>query len=407
MKIIDVFEEIYWSLSANKVRSFLTVLGIVIGIGSVIAMVAVGQGASTNIQTSIESTGSNLVTVYPGAPRGAGTQVSAGRGQGQSLTRADAEAIKNSVTLAKATSPEVSRRYQVTAKGLNTNTSIIGTVSDYLTVHNVQVDEGSFISSQNVDSSNKVAVLGPSARDDLFGEGASAVGQTIKINKIEFKVIGVTVSKGGSGFNNPDDTIFIPITTAQRFLAGGDYVSSIGIAAVDFNSMSVLKEEITNLLLGRHKISDFTLADFTVLTQADILATASTITNTLTYLLASIAGISLLVGGIGIMNMMLTTVTERTREIGLRKAIGADKNDISLQFLLEAVTLTFTGGVLGVVLGWLLSLVITKFAGIASHISLSAIGLAFGVSALIGIVFGYYPARRAAKLNPIDALRYE
>ncbi len=407
MKIIDVFEEIYWSLSANKVRSFLTVLGIVIGIGSVIAMVAVGQGASSNIQTSIQSAGSNLVTVSPGAPRGAGTQVSAGRGSAQTLTQADADAIKSSVTLAKATSPETTKRYQVTAKGLNTNTSIIGTVADYLNVHNVQIGEGAFINSQNVESLNKVAVLGPSTRDDLFGVGGTAVGQTIKINKIEFKVIGVTVAKGGSGFNNPDDTIYVPISTAQHFLAGGTFITSIGIEAVDANSMDSLKQEITNLLLERHKISDATLADFSVLTQADILASASTITNTLTYLLASIAGISLLVGGIGIMNMMLTTVTERTREIGLRKAIGADKSDISMQFLLEAVTLTFTGGVLGVVLGWLLSLAVTKFAGIAGQVSFSAVGLAFGVSALIGIVFGYYPARRAARLNPIDALRYE
>lgn len=407
MNWIDLFEEIYWSLSANKVRSFLTILGIVIGIGSVIAMVAVGQGAKDSIQTSIQSVGSNLVIITPGAQRGIGSQISSGRGSAQTLTQADADAIKSSVALIQSTAPELSRRYQVTSRGKNTNTQIIGTVPEYPDVRKVEVTDGTFITAQHLLSSDKVAVIGPQARDDLFGVDAAVIGQAIRINNIEFKIIGITKAKGGSGFSNPDSNIFIPITTAQRYLAGDTYVSTISVEAVDQESMVAVQQDITNLLLQRHKISNPQAADFSVLNQADIVATASSITNTFTMLLASIAGISLLVGGIGIMNMMLTTVTERTREIGLRKAIGADRKDISSQFLLEAVTLTFSGGIFGIILGWLLSLVVAKFAGMNTQISFSSVLLAFGVSALIGVVFGYYPASRAAKLNPIDALRYE
>lgn len=407
MQWLDLFEEIYWSLSANKVRSFLTILGIVIGIGSVIAMVAVGQGAKDSIQASIQSVGSNLVIITPGAPRGVGSQISSGRGTAQTLTQADADAIKNTVTFIKSTAPELSRRYQVTSRGKNTNTQVIGTVPEYPDVRKVEITDGNFIASKNLLSNDKVAVIGPQARDDLFGVDAQALGQLIRINNIEFKIIGITKAKGGSGFSNPDSNIFIPITTAQRYLAGDTYVTTISVEAQDQNSMASVQQDITDLLLQRHKISNPQLADFSVLNQADIVATASSVTNTFTLLLASIAGISLLVGGIGIMNMMLTTVTERTREIGLRKAIGADKKDISSQFLLEAVTLTFAGGIFGIILGWLLSLAVTKFAGMSTQISLSSVLLAFGVSALIGVIFGYYPASRAAKLNPIDALRYE
>lgn len=407
MLFFDLLEEIYWSLSANKVRSFLTVLGIVIGIGSVIAMMAIGQGAKNNIQNSIASAGSNLVLVTPGAARGVGTQVSAGRGSAQTLTQADADAISASVSSIKATAPELSRRYQVTSRGKNTNTQVIGTVPDYTEVRKVDVADGSFISAQNLRSGDKVAVIGPTTRDDLFGVDANAIGQEIRISNIQFKIIGVTVAKGGSGFSNPDSNIYVPISTAQRYLSGDTYVSTISIEAIDQSVMTLVQEDVTALLLSRHKISDPTAADFTVMNQADIVATASSITNTFTMLLAAIASISLLVGGIGIMNMMLTTVTERTREIGLRKAIGADKKDISMQFLLEAVTLTFSGGVFGIILGWLLSLIVSKFAGLTAQVSLSSVLLAFGVSALIGVVFGYYPAKRAATLNPIDALRFE
>jgi len=406
MKLKDIFEETYLALIANKARSGLTILGIVIGIGSVIAMISIGQGAQGTVEENIESLGANLIMVSPGMQRGVGTQVSQGRGAAQTLTLDDAEALAE-LSLAQGVSPELSGRYQITGKGTNTNTSVVGAVSTYPAIRNVQISEGDFISDQQVNSLAKVAVLGPTASEDLFGEGVSPVGQTIKIKRIEFKVIGVTATKGGSGFTNQDDMIFVPITTAQKFLAGNERVSSINVQAVDKDSMTELQTEITSLLLERHNISDEASADFTVMNQSDVVATASSIANTFTILLGSVAAISLVVGGIGIMNMMLTTVTERTREIGLRKAIGAKRNDISRQFLSEALMLTSLGGVLGIILGWSISFLVTKFANITTSVSVSSILLAVGVSVAIGIIFGYYPARRASGLNPIEALRYE
>lgn len=407
MTISDIVQETFSAITVNKARSGLTILGIVIGIGSVIAMISIGQGAQGSIESSIQSIGSNLVLVMPGFQRGIGVQVSAGRGSAQTLTQADADAIQKEVTLAKAVAPEISRRYQITAKGKNTNTQVVGTVAVYPEVRNIQIDTGSFISNQNVQSLSKVAILGPTTRDDLFGEGANAVGETIRINRVDFKVIGITKSKGGTGFGNQDDRIFVPLSTAQRFLAGDTYVTTISVEAADQSAMSATQQQITNLLLQRHDISNPQLADFQILNQQDIVQTASAVTDTMTILLSSIAGISLIVGGIGIMNMMLTTVTERTREIGLRKAVGAKKKDISNQFLAESIMLTFFGGLVGIILGWLLAFAVKQFAGIATEVSPLSIILAFGVSAAIGIIFGYYPARRAAKLNPIEALRYE
>lgn len=403
----DLLEETYTALSANKARSGLTILGIVIGISSVIAMVAIGQGAQRSIESSIQSIGSNLVLVMPGTQRGPGFQISTGRGSARSLTQEDADAITNSLSLAKAVAPEVSGRYQVTAKGKNTNTSIVGTVAAYPSVRNIEIDQGSFISDQHVRSLAKIAVLGPTARDDLFGEGAEAIGQAIRIKNIEFKVVGITKSKGGSGFGSQDDMIFVPISSAQRFLAGDAYVTTISVQVEDASLMSEAQTQITDLLLRRHHISDPQLADFNTLNQADIVATASSVTQTFTILLAAVAGISLVVGGIGIMNMMLTTVTERTREIGLRKAIGATSRDINRQFLFEAIALTCIGGSIGIVLGWAISSLIRYSGIIQTSVSFISILIAFGVSAVIGVVFGYYPARRAARLNPIDALRYE
>ena len=407
MPIEELFREAFSAVTVNKIRSGLTVLGIVIGIASVIALISIGQGAQGSIASSIQSIGSNLIVVSPSFQRSPGALVSAGRGSAQTLTQADADAISQQVSSVKAVAPQINGRFQIAAAGTNTNTQVIGTVSSYPEVRNIQIDIGSFISDQNVADLSKVAVLGPTTRDDLFGAGTDPTGQTVRINNIGFKIIGVTLSKGGNGFTNQDDIIYVPLSSSQRFLQGATYVSTISIEAQDPQSMSTVQQDVTNLLLTRHHIADPTQADFNVQNQQDIVSAASSVTGTFTILLASIAGISLIVGGIGIMNMMLTTVTERTREIGLRKAIGAKKKDISIQFLLESVMLTFFGGVVGVILGWIICFIVTTFVGIATNVSWWSVLLAFGVSAFIGIVFGYYPARRAAGLNPIEALRYE
>ena len=405
MIIQDIIKETFHSLSANLVRSSLTVLGIIIGIASVITMVSIGQGAQASIASSIQSIGSNLIIVRPGAQRSGG--LSSGAGSAQSLTIEDVTALKSGVQNIKAIAPEVSRRYQLTAKGTNTNTQVVGTVPDYLAVRNIAVASGTFLNDQQVRTSAKVVVLGPTTRDDLFGVNVNPIGKTIRIKNIDFEVIGVTAAKGGSGFTNPDDVVYVPLSTAQHFLSGDTFVSTVSVAANDETAIILVQQQITAILLQRHGISDPQAADFSLMNQADIIATASSITGTFTILLASIAGISLLVGGIGIMNMMLTTVTERTREIGLRKAVGIRKDYILWQFLSEAVALTFFGGILGVVLGWLASLLVTRLVGLATVIAPSSVLLAFGVSAAVGIVFGFYPARRAANLTPIDALRYE
>ncbi|MDR3571485.1 MAG: ABC transporter permease [Candidatus Pacebacteria bacterium] len=407
MTLKDTLEETYTALSANKVRSGLTILGIVIGISSVITLVSIGQGATASIQSSIQSLGSNLLLVTPGASKTVGFGVATARGSAQTLTNADANAIASQVQNVAAVAQESQGRYQIAGVGTNTNTSVDGVTSSYASVRNVQVGDGTFITDEQNTELAKVAVLGPTVVSDLIASGTEPVGQTIRINGQQFTVVGVTLSKGASGAGSQDDTIYIPLSTEQLYLAGNQYLTAIDVQAASADTMTQAQNDVTDLLLQRHNISNPSNADFSVLNQADILASASSITGTLTYLLGAIAGISLLVGGIGIMNMMLTTVTERTREIGLRKAIGAKQADISMQFLVEAVTLTLIGGVTGIILGLALSFGVNATGIVHTSVSWSAILLAFGVSAAIGIAFGWYPARRAASLNPIEALRYE
>jgi putative ABC transport system permease protein len=407
MLFADILRETYLALSANKARTGLTVLGIVIGIGSVIAMIAIGTGSQASVEERIQSIGSNLLMVRPGMQRSPGQSVSQGQGSAESLTLEDANAIDSSVISVEYIAPVISGSYQVVANGENTRTSISGTTPEYVSVRSVALESGTFFTTEQNTRKAKVAVLGSDVKDALFEGYDDVIGQKVRINGIDFTVLGTTASKGGSGMGSEDDSIYIPLSTAIQYLSGSDSLSIINITIGNQDEMDAASEEITALLRKRHDISTDDEADFRVMNQADIVETATSVASTFTLLLGAVAGISLVVGGIGIMNMMLTTVTERTREIGLRKAIGAKRRDISRQFLVEAAALTLLGGVLGVAFGWLTAFGFSKFGGINTEVSTYSVVLAFSVSAVIGIVFGWYPARRAARLNPIEALRYE
>jgi len=403
----ELVSESFTTLTLNKVRTGLAMLGVIIGIGSVIALMSLGQASQKSVQNQIKSLGSNLLTVMPGAQKSGG--IRGARGEMTTLTYDDAEAIKNSskLTAIKNVAAEYRGKAQVVAGRNNTNTQVLGVTPEYAQIRNITLSTGSFISNTNLIGMSKVAVLGSQTAEDLFGEGVSPIGKTIRINGISFNVIGVTESKGGSGPMNQDDRVYIPLTTAQKLLFGVDHLSSIYIEAVSEDTMSQAREEVGYFLLERHRIKDPYQADFSIMSQEDILGTATEVTGTFTTLLSGIAAISLVVGGIGIMNIMLVTVTERTREIGLRKALGAKKKWITLQFLLEAVIITFAGGLIGIIVGAGVSFLVSRSMGLPPTLSLSSILLAFGVSTGVGVLFGWYPAQKAANLQPIDALRYE
>lgn len=407
MKISKLTKSGIKNLGMNKMRTGLAILGIVIGIGSVISLMSMGETSKRSIQSQIQSIGSNLLTVSPGFQSSGG--IRGAMGGATTLTNEDAEAIKNSpeITTVKNVSPEYSSRAQVIAGRNNTNTQIVGVEPVYAEVRKITLTSGTFISSHHLSSMAKVAIIGPTVTEDLFGEGINPIGQTIRISGKNFQIIGITKSKGGSGMDNQDDRIYIPLTTAQKQLFGVKHLSSIAVEAENEEVMTQAQNQVGYLLLERHKLSDPAEADFRIMSQADILETASAVTGTFTTLLSGIAAISLLVGGIGIMNIMLMSVTERTREIGLRKALGAKKKVIISQFLVESIMLTFTGGIIGIIVGIAGFYIYTKANGSAFIVTLPSVLLAFFVSVGIGILFGWYPARKASNLQPIEALRYE
>lgn len=394
-------------MTVNKLRTGLAILGIVIGIGSVIALISLGEATQQSIQSRIQSLGANLLTVQPGAINQGG--VRGATGGRTTLTLEDANAISSSpqLTTIKKVSPEFARRTQITTGSNNTNTQVIGVEPAYADVHEVVVASGQFISQNDVANMAKVAVIGPQVAGDLFGDGVDPIGQSIRIGTQTLVVTGVTVSKGGTGFANQDDIVYVPLSVAQKQLFGVNYLSSIALEANSPEVMVEAQNEIGYFLLARHKLKDPAQADFSIVSQQDILDTISSTTQMFTALLSGIAAISLLVGGIGIMNIMLVTVTERTREIGLRKALGAKKKVIIAQFLTESIILTFSGGIIGVAVGVITSYGISVATNSPFVVSPPAILFAFVVSVGIGILFGWYPARRAANLQPIEALRYE
>ncbi len=392
-------------LKANKLRSILTMLGIIIGVGAVIAMVSIGMGVQNKIQDSIAGLGSNLLIITPGATSPSGVRLAAG--SNTTLTNKDAQAIGRQIEGVSAVAPSVSKQYQLVYGNKNWMTTVQGTTPEFVSVRNFNVELGRFFSNQEVDTRMRVAVLGKTTADNLFGT-IYPVGQTVRINSAPFVVVGVFEGKGQSaGGMDQDDVVVIPLTTAQERMMGISYIQTISVQAVSPESINQAQEDITSLLRSRHKLAKEMPDDFTVRNLAAVMATAEETTKTITLLLGNIAAISLLVGGIGIMNIMLVSVTERTREIGIRKALGATYRNILLQFLIEAIVIGVTGGLIGIGLGIAAAYAISAIAGWNTAISSGSILMAFGFSVAIGLFFGIYPARKAALLDPIDALRYE
>ena len=393
------------ALSRNRMRSGLTVLGIVIGVAAVIATLAIGQGARAAVQAQIRALGANTLTVLPGTITASGAR--SGMGSTTTLTPDDAVAIKAECPAIEAVAPAVRTVAQVVYGNMNWSTAIQGTTPEFVFVRQWPVANGVFITDSDVRGAAKVCVLGQNVAQQLFA-GADPVGQTVRIKDMPFRVVGVLTAKGGQGFGgNQDDIVIVPITTVQRKLMAITYVQSIAVSAVGEKEVNDASSQITDLLRQRHRIRADADADFFIFTQQEIANSAEATSKVMTLLLASIAAVSLLVGGIGIMNIMLVSVTERTREIGIRRAIGARRRDILMQFLVESAFLALAGGALGVALGMGAAVLITQFARWPTLIQPAAVALAFGFASVVGVFFGFYPAHRASRLDPVDALRYE
>jgi putative ABC transport system permease protein len=405
MKIVNIVRSAFRALRRNKMRSFLTMLGIIIGVGAVIAMLAIGQGAEYSVKEQISSLGTNVLIVFPGSQQTGGLRM--GAGTVTTLTEEDAWAIQKECPAVAFVSPGARGGGQVIAGNLNWGTSIEGTGADYLEIRSWPIEYGEFYSEQDVKAASKVCILGKTVADALFPE-STPVGQNIRIRNVPFKVLGVLSKKGQNAMGmDQDDIILAPYTTVLRRLSHFPYLRQILLSATSPSNIGAAQVQITELLRMRHKIAPYDADDFTIRNQSDLAATATATTEILTILLASIASVSLLVGGIGIMNIMLVSVTERTREIGIRMSVGARGRDILTQFLIEALVLSLLGGIIGILLGVGGSVAISSFAKWPTIITVFSILLSFGFSIAIGIFFGFYPARKAALLNPIDALRYE
>ena len=403
MKLIDLFRLSLSRLGTGRLRTALTMLGIVIGVASVVALVSVGQGATSGVSSRLQSLGTNLITVNAGASTSSGTRGLFG--SATTLTLDDATALAKLDGVA-GVAPELSTSKLVLAGDENTTTTVVGTTADYLLVRAYEIWQGSGLTTPSVERALRVCVLGSTTADDL-GLDQAAVGTDIMIGGLPFRIVGIMQSKGGSGFQSPDDEVLIPVTTARELFVSSDSVRSIGVSVSSADEMETVKAEITATLETRHGITSSASDDFTIQDQSQLLSTVGDVSTLLTVLLAGIASISLVVGGIGIMNIMLVSVTERTREIGLRMAVGAKPWNVLVQFLAESIALSTMGGVLGIAMGIVAARVVASRFGFPFAMRVDMAFVAFAFSALVGIVFGLYPARKAAELDPIDALRYE